>query len=328
MNPLLTEQHKVWGIRPEAMRLIQAHARGEITAEAVIQSAELGTSEPEPEAAARRLTATGAVAVIPLQGVITPKGSFSFFGPSSSGLGQFRQSLREAVNSDEISAIVLNVDSPGGRVDLVPETAADVRAAREVKPVIAVANTMIGSAAYWIASQATELVVSPSGDVGSIGVFIVHEEFSKWDERVGIKSTLIKAGRYKAEGNPYEPLSEEAEAHFQEIVDETYGEFLEDVAKGRGVSTTKARADFGEGRMVSAHRAVAAGMADRVETIEEVLIGLTKGKGGNRRADDQSGNQPAAENEFEQEQVAEGEPEQLAEIKRALDKTTKSLKED
>lgn len=329
MNPLQAEiQHKVWGIRPEAMRLISAYVRGEVTAEAVLRSGEVGPG-PEPEAAATRFSNTGAVAIINLQGVITPRGSFSLFGGYSEGLASFRRNLREAVASEDIGAIVLNVDSPGGRIDLVPETASEVRAARDEKPVIAVANTMAGSAAYWIASQATELVVTPSGDVGSVGVFIYHEEYSEMDKRLGISTTLIKAGRYKAEGNPYEPLSDEAKEHFQEVVDGTYDEFLEDVAKGRGISASKVRSNFGEGRMVKAHQAVTAGMADRVNTVEEVLIGLTRGRRNGARADDDSGNQPVAETpELEQEQVANGESQRLAQIAQSLNETTRSLKED
>lgn len=354
MNPRHVEeiQHKVWGIRPETMRLISAYARGDV------EMAEVSKEVVTEEAVSQRLQGGGAVAVIGLQGVITPKGYFSFFGGDSGGLQGFRRALREAVASDDIGSVVINVDSPGGRVDLVPETAADVRAARDVKPVIAVANTMAGSAAYWIASQATELVVTPSGDVGSVGVFIVHEEFSEMDKRIGISTTLIKAGRFKAEGNPYEPLTEEAREHFQSVVDEIYGLFLADVAKGRGVSAAKVRTDFGEGRMLSAKKAVEAGMADRVDTIENVLADLTRGKGGRRRASIPEGVTPGetpgwpidaqtgelldltpeqrealaqvsiTKTELENDQVAEGESEQLAQIKRQLDQTTESLKED
>ncbi len=309
-------EHKVWAIRPETLRLLQLHMRGE--------AAEVSTVEG-PQAAAGPLSPSGPVAVISLRGVITPFPTFSLFGRGSDGLVGFRRNLREAVSSPDVGTIVINIDSPGGSIDLVPETAADVRAARDVKPVIAVANTMAGSAAYWIASQATELVVTPSGDVGSVGVFILHEEFSEMDKRIGIETTLIKAGRHKAEGNPYQPLSEEARNHFQEVVDRTYDTFVGDVAQGRGVSTSKVVRDFGEGRMLRADLAVAAGMADRVEPIEEVLAGLVNRKPG-QLAIASTDAEPA--HELEQHQIAEGEPGQLSQIVRELDETTKSLKED
>ena len=86
-----------------------------------------------------------------------------------------------------ISAIVLDVDSPGGSVFGVEELATEIRAARGTKPVVAVANSMAASAAYWIASQADELVITPGGMVGSIGVLTAHEDISKAQEMAGIK---------------------------------------------------------------------------------------------------------------------------------------------
>jgi hypothetical protein len=92
----------------------------------------------------------GYVAVIPLTGLITARGSFlSMLFGGGGGLLDFRDSFREALNSPEVSAIVLDVDSPGGYVDLVPETAEEIYEARGEKPIVAVANTMAASAAYW-----------------------------------------------------------------------------------------------------------------------------------------------------------------------------------
>ena len=319
MKHLPPVEQKVWAIRPETLRLLQLHMRGE-------GAGQVTQVEPAPQAAAGPSIEGQSVALLHLRGVITPFPTFRLFGEDSDGLIGFRRNLREAAANPDIGTILINIDSPGGSIDLVPETAADVRAAREQKPVIAVANTMAGSAAYWIASQATELVVTPSGDVGSIGVFVLHEEFSAMDKRMGIETTLIKAGRHKAEGNPYQPLTEEARQHFQELVDFTYDEFVADVAVGRGVSTAKVLADFGEGRMVRAEQAVAAGMADRAEPIEEVLAGLLKrrdGRGTNAAVQPA----PAAE-EISQHQISEGENDGLAQIVRQLDETTTSLKED
>lgn len=322
METHLDAQHKIWGIRPGALREVSALLRAELTPEQIRASLE----GPEPELASRYGNTRGGVAVIPLQGMITPKGSLlSMLFGGGGGLMGFRQALREAVSNDDIETIVLNVDSPGGRVDLVPETAADVREAKEIKPVIAVANTMAASAAYWIASQATELVVSTSGEVGSIGVFLVHEEWSEYDKNLGIGTTIIRAGRYKAEGNPFEPLTEEAKENFQFEVDEIYDMFIDDVAKGRGVAASKVRTGMGEGRMASAQRATGMGMADRVDTLEGVISGLVRGNGGNRRAEVET---PVESDETTQHQIAEGDQRRLAEIAQSLNETTESLKED
>ncbi len=85
-----------------------------------------------------------------------------------------------------IDTIVLDVDSPGGNYYGTPETSSKIRAARDSKPIIAVANSLAASAAYWIASAADEIVVTPSGDVGSIGVLAVHTDFSAANEKIGV----------------------------------------------------------------------------------------------------------------------------------------------
>ena len=241
-----------------------------------------GGKQPEARGRGRgsstqRVAAGGAIAVLSLQGVITPRGSLlsRLFGFGSGGLEGFRDSFREALADDEVSAIIIDIDSPGGLIDLVPETAAEVRAARgNGKQIVAIANTMAGSAAYWIAAQADEMVVTPSGQVGSIGVYTIHEDVSKLEERIGIKTTVISAGRFKAEGSPWEPLSRGAQQALQSNVDDLYALFVQDVAAGRGVKTAAVTAGYGEGRMVLAAQALPLKMVDRVETIEQTIIRL------------------------------------------------------
>lgn len=218
----------------------------------------------------------GGVAVIPLTGVLTPQGSFlSFlFGGAPGGLASFREQLDAAVASSDVSSILIDVDSPGGLVDQVPETAAAVRAAASVKNIVAVADTKMLSGAYWIGSQANELVVTPSGYAGSIGVYRVHVDASGLNDQMGVKVTYVSAGKYKVEGNPDEPLDETAQQAWQTAVDDLYAQFVGDVARGRKTSVEAVRAGFGEGRSLGAQRAVAAGLADRVATFDDVLSEL------------------------------------------------------
>jgi signal peptide peptidase SppA len=270
---LASYQRKAWAILPEALDLLAAWASGD-------------ASEDDVRAAAARngartaegvVVAAGGVAVIPLRGVITPAPSLlsMIFGIGTGGLQGFRASLREALGSEEVSSIVIDVDSPGGLSDLVPETAAEIRAAREQKPIVAVANTMAASAAYWLASQASEFVVTPSGTAGSIGVYAVHEDWSRFNEDVGVKPTYVTAGKHKAEMNPDEPLSDTARGHLQEMVDAVYGMFTADVAAGRGIGQDVASGEqFGEGRMFTAEAAVERGMADGVAMFEEAVSRL------------------------------------------------------
>jgi ClpP class serine protease len=129
----------------------------------------------------------------------------------------------------------------------------------------------MASAAYYIGSSASEIVVTPSGLIGAIGVYSMHEDHSQELADSGIKVSLIAAGKYKFEDNPFIPLTDEARAAIQERVDAYYALFTRDVAKGRGVSIDAVRNGFGEGRVVDAKQAVALGMADRIATLDEVI---------------------------------------------------------
>lgn len=250
-----------WAIREDMLRQVVQAARFPELAAAVA-----ARPVPQPSRPA------GKVAVIPLTGVITPQGSFLdiLFG-GSGGLMAFREAFDEAMASDEVSGILLDVDSPGGLVDLVPETAEHVRRARGSKPIVAVADTLMASAAYWIGSQADEIVVTPSGYAGSIGVYRVHVDESGFNEHLGFKVSYVSAGRYKTEGNPDEPLSEDAERDWQRNVDDMYSMFIDAVATARGTSAQAVAAGYGEGRVLNAERAVKAKLADRVDTYEGTL---------------------------------------------------------
>jgi len=187
------------------------------------------------------------------------------------------QQFRQALDDKNVLAIVFDVDSPGGEVDGTMELANFIFRSRGRKKTIAVANGYALSAAYWLASAAGELVVEPSGQVGSIGVFSEHEDCSGALEKAGVKMSLIKAGKYKTDGNPFEPLSESAREDMQSKVNAFYNAFVSDVARGRGVPQATVRNGFGCGRSVLAEAAVRVGMADRVATLDETLIQVASG---------------------------------------------------
>ncbi|MEE3098757.1 MAG: S49 family peptidase, partial [Pseudomonadota bacterium] len=205
---------------------------------------------------------------------------------SFASLETFGKLFDEVAADPKVSAIVLNVDSPGGMVDLVPETAAKIRGARrEGRPIHAVANTMACSAAYWIASQADRLFASPSAVVGSIGVRAAHMDQSAYMAKLGVKVTQISAGARKTEGNPYEPLDAAARKALQEEIDAAYAMFVADVAAARGVSAEVVSADpekaarhMGGGRAYGASRALQLGMVDGIATLAEVIAGVSGGR--------------------------------------------------
>lgn len=227
-----------------------------------------GMGSPRSATAASRMDK---IAVVPLHGVVQQRGNFfsELFGDTS--LDLFNSMFDAAIADPKVKSVLLHIDSPGGSVYGVPETAARVFNARGTKPIVAIADSMSASAAYFIASAADRLYVTPSGEVGSIGVYSIHVDESKALEAEGIKVTITKAGKYKAEGNPFEPLSAEAAEYEQRQVDAIYTDFVDAVAKHRGTTPGKVKSEFGQGRTVQAREAVSLGMADRVATFDQVL---------------------------------------------------------
>jgi capsid assembly protease len=231
--------------------------------------------EPMPMHAAgkRNAAAPGSVAVIPMTGIISHR--MSMMSEISGGGGGSIQNLtaqfRQALGDTNCKAIVFDVDSPGGSVEGVLELAQEIYDARKQKPITAVCNAMACSAAYWLASAAGELVCTPSGQCGSIGVYMMLQDESEALKNEGVKITLIKAGKYKAEGHPSQPLTDEAQTFLQGQVDSVYSMFVKAVAQQRGVSQGSVREGMGQGRSLLATDAVKANLADRTGTLDDVL---------------------------------------------------------
>lgn len=259
--------HKPWAILPEVLQALAAPMQA---APAWIERSGRLAASAQPTR-----PGYGAVAVIPIYGVITYHSTLrqQIFGGTSIQMltAQFRQALRD----NSIGAIVFDVDSPGGEVEGIQELADEIFAARRQKKTIAVANCLAASAAYWLASSASELVASPSAQIGSIGVVSVHQNISGALEQEGVKVSLISAGRFKTEGNPLEPLSDEARAYAQQKLNTFYEKFVGSVARGRHADVSTVRGGFGQGRTVLASQAMATGMVDREETLDQVLARLT-----------------------------------------------------
>lgn len=271
-------QDGAWAILPEKLAaivdLIEAHANAPALHE--------GNFAARP---ARGVMQSGAVAVLPLFGSIFQRANMLTEFSGGTSTQAFAGQLRQALGDESIGSILIDVDSPGGNVFGVPELADEIFRARGRKPIVAIANSLAASAAYWLASQADEFVVTPSGEVGSIGVLAIHRDFSEQEKQLGLKTTIVSAGKFKTEGNPSEPLGDEARAAIQARVEDYYGMFAKAVARGRGVSAGTVRKGFGEGRLVGAQQAVSEGMADRVATFEETVSRLSRsGRAGGKSA--------------------------------------------
>jgi len=220
----------------------------------------------------------GSIAVLPMYGVVTQRGNMAddISGPGSMSTQLFAQALRSALADDSVNAVLIDIDSPGGSVYGVQELADEIYQARGQKPVVAIGNSLAASAAYWLGSAASEFYVTPGGEVGSIGVWSAHEDWSKALAEAGVTTTIISAGKYKTEGNPYEPLSADAQSFMQSRVDDYYSAFTKAVARNRGVSIATVRDGMGQGRVLGAQAAKDAGMVDDIATFDDVIRRMSK----------------------------------------------------
>lgn len=221
----------------------------------------------------------GAVAVIPVYGTLLARANMltEFSGGATyQGIGR---AFREAMADESIGSVVFDIDSPGGEVAGCDELATEIRNARGRKPMVAVANALMASAAYYLGCQADEVVASPSALVGSIGCVIVHQEGSRMLDELGVTTTVLRDPPSKADANPWEPLTPEARAHLQERASDAADMFRGSVAKARGVPVSAVKAGYGEGRALTARRALDAGLVDRVATLEDTIHRLATGRG-------------------------------------------------
>lgn len=250
----------------------------------------LSVETPEPEASRfigsrkrsdgsyGRVRQEGGVALIDIYGLLLGRGPWPMAEPmfgvtTYEGL---RAQLAEAVADTAVHAIVLVIDSPGGEAGGMKAVADAVATAAREKRVVAVVDDMAASAAYGIASAASEIWVSQTSTVGSIGVVLVHMDHSGELQMAGVRPTIIKAGAKKATGNPFEPLSETDAADLDALVSAHYAQFIDTVAKGRGSRLSAKAARETEAAVFVGEEAIARGLADRIGTVEEAVSYLAK----------------------------------------------------
>jgi signal peptide peptidase SppA len=237
-------------------------------------AANIDATSAAPQAAKPKAIANqknGSIAVIPLMGTVMQRAGMLELCDGGTSVQTFTQNFRSAMSDETVSQILIEIDSPGGSVYGVGELAAEIMQARGTKPVVAIANSLAASAAYWVGCAASEFYVTPGGEVGSIGVWQAHEDWSKAMEEAGVKVTLVSAGKYKVEGNPYAPLDQEAQDFMQERTQDYYQSFVKAVAKGRNVSVDSVRNGMGQGRVLGADAALKEKMVDGVMTFDEVV---------------------------------------------------------
>ncbi|MBF4014828.1 S49 family peptidase [Burkholderia pseudomallei] len=228
------------------------------------------------DATRRRQASNDAIAVLPFYGIAVQRTDAMGELLGLVSVQRFTQAFRAALADQAVRGIVIDMDSPGGSAYGVAELADEIYRSRARKPIFSVANSLAASGAYWIASAASEFYVTPGGEVGGIGVHDMHRDFSKGLEKAGIETTLIAAGKFKTEGNPFHPLGTNARAAMQKRVDGYYRSFVAAVAKHRNVPESAVRNGMGQGRVFGAERGLRENMVDGFATLDDVVRMLAR----------------------------------------------------
>jgi signal peptide peptidase SppA len=259
-----------WAIQPAMLAVIEEIVRlravgAPLTNEDI--EARVSAAQNGPRAGASQ--AQG-VAVIPVYGVISQRMNLLTAMSGGTTVEGLTRAFRGALADPEIGAIIFDVDSPGGSVEGITELAAELREARGQKPMVAVANPTMASAAYWLAAQLDEVVASPSAQVGSVGIIGHHLETSKADEMAGKTYTVITAGDGKESSSSHVPLSDDGRAEMQQMADDFYSLFVGDVVAGRGVDRKVVTGEW-KAQVYTAKRAKTAGLVDRLDTLDATV---------------------------------------------------------
>jgi signal peptide peptidase SppA len=270
-----------WAIVPEKLQelceIYATHLRGDKIDIAAIE-ARIGKplKNQQPQ-----YSVEGGVAIIPIEGVLAKK--MNLFAEISGGVStqMLAQTFQNAADDPTVHSIILAIDSPGGTVDGTQNVADVVFANRGKKKVVALASGMMASAAYWIGSAADQVLLSSDTDiVGSIGVVATHIDYSRADDRVGVKVTEISAGKYKRIASKHEPLTPEGRQSIQDQIDHVYSVFVDNVAKHRGVSSQVVLDKMADGRLFLGKKARDAGLVDGVSTMSALVSRLNQEREG------------------------------------------------
>jgi signal peptide peptidase SppA len=284
----LSAQH--WAIVPSVfdslVQIVEQHALGiratpEQVREAQVHSAAFGMDIPA-SAGEPVMQIRGDTAIIPVRGVIARysdqiNGACQDQGRSAESV---QADLAKASQNPNVSRIILRIDSPGGSVAGTAETGAAIRAASAAgKHVVAYVDGMAASAAYWLASQADQVVASADGAlVGSIGVIMAMVDATKNQEKQGYKVQVVRSVGLKAPGTANESISPEQLASVQKVVADLHAQFVAAVQTGRGMSLQQMdRAATGE--VFTASEGIGMGLVDRIASWDAVLADQSRTRG-------------------------------------------------
>lgn len=213
------------------------------------------------------------VGVIQINGVLAETGSSSVFSSSKNDAEKIMEAIHEAEQRSDIKALVLRINSPGGTSVAVQEVGVELdRFRKSGKPVVTSMGDACASGGYWVACSTDRIVANPSTLTGSIGVIMEFSNLEGLYGKLGIREEVIKSGSYKDIGSSSRPLAQEERDMLQELVNDSYNQFLDQVEKGRRGKISRAELEkIADGRIFSGRQAKELGLVDDLGNYYEAL---------------------------------------------------------
>lgn len=221
--------------------------------------------------AARNYAGRGTVGVIYIEGTImSGRSGGGIFGSAASS-EEIAASLRDAARNPELKAVVVRLNSPGGTAAGSQEVAAELdRLKKSGKKVVASMGDTAASGAYWIASQADQIVANPGTITGSIGVIMQAAQLQELYGKLGVGYETFKSGSHKDMGSPAREVTPEERVIFQSMIDDIFEQFVKAVAAGRGKDVSEISA-LADGRVFTGRQAKEAGLVDRLGDFHDAV---------------------------------------------------------
>lgn len=227
------------------------------------------------------LSSNKKIAFIKLEGPIEASSSEGGFMPAIYNAQAVRKSLKKAYDDRSVKGILLRINSPGGTVAMSQELYNLVLEIRKKKPVVVSMGDVAASGGYYIASAADRIFAYPGTLTGSIGVIFNSVEASELlSGKLGVKSQVIKSGKFKDIGSVYRPMSSEEKGLLKDIIDDSYSQFIGAIQKGRikrvdnySVSKTNLSQEnlkaYADGRIFTGKQAKDLGFVDALGGIDD-----------------------------------------------------------
>lgn len=178
--------------------------------------------------------------------------------------------LRECGKNERVKAVVLRIDSPGGVVGPSQEIHEEVKKLAAKKKVVVSMGSLAASGGYYIAAPASIIYANPGTITGSIGVIIKLSNLQELMDKVGVKVTTIKTGKFKDIGSSSRPMTDDDKALLQGVIDSSYGQFVKAVAEGRKIPEAQVRL-LADGRIFTGEQALALKLVDRLGNMEDAI---------------------------------------------------------